>query len=748
MGEKKKYAMLLKKLRTLHASDKKFSVFGSNGHGYKLGKPLSWEQINPLEKKLKTSLPEEYKYFLKYAGSGGAGPYYGLIPLQENIEDQEIKKLASKSFWAPPSYKEVMRLFEKVRQRNYKKGHLKNYAKNKKEDAIFFPAPGILPLCSEGCGYYTGLVLNGKEKGNMWAYVDVGWIPLNKKNSYAYHDESGDLLGVEDKNSSDDYPSYYHYLLSAENKERIGFYDWYNTWLDNALAQIDGYIYPNKGVKNFKLYDTLETTISRVQKGYKIYENEGEKRIETKNMIFHFRKEVGYRLTRIDIVNDFKGHLSFDKKVVTTFHLGADLGKIGDIRIKKEAKNSYFLPDHPGSQFEVENDKISKISVFKEKKTENPDDKRYLLEKWIYVITKEIIEGKFDLDRARTTLEAMAKKRASVKSDRISKQLQKLTSQKNKPIGTLAEEIVMFFNDSPAKAWWNELTEEWQEIFKYILKIRKEPNQKDTEKMLKLEELECRTDNIRSQKLKNLEPLKALTKLEKIICSNMDISNLEPLKNLIRLKMLDCSVNPIKSLSPLYKLSDLRELQCANSKIISLQPLQKLKKLETIGANSCPIKSLKPVVKLHNLKKLELYNTKISSLDALKNLKNLEDLAISSTKIKNIRSLRTLKKLKKLLINNTSITSLDGIEDLTNLEILSLADTEIKTLTALRNLKNLKVLVLNGTKITSLEPLKNLPIEQLQCLQSKVPKKEVKSFKKTHPRCEVTASLAVPITYA
>ena len=54
-------------------------VFGAQGHGFRLGRVMSEDQLRSLEADLGLGLPEEYRSFLLLVGGGGAGPEYGLM---------------------------------------------------------------------------------------------------------------------------------------------------------------------------------------------------------------------------------------------------------------------------------------------------------------------------------------------------------------------------------------------------------------------------------------------------------------------------------------------------------------------------------------------------------------------------------------------------------------------------------------------------------------------------------------------
>ena len=85
-------------------------VFGSSQHQYRLNPVLSIEEVRQHDEKQGTRLPEEYVFFLTKVGNGGAGPYYGVYPLErieahlprEGLSGQPawISSTLSKETWA------------------------------------------------------------------------------------------------------------------------------------------------------------------------------------------------------------------------------------------------------------------------------------------------------------------------------------------------------------------------------------------------------------------------------------------------------------------------------------------------------------------------------------------------------------------------------------------------------------------------------------------------------------------------
>lgn len=92
---------------------------------------LSEEEIQSFERKHGITLPIEYRLFLQLVGNGGYGPYYGLLPLHDEIECIS---------------KEIL---------------------EKEEETEVFEGK-FLKLSHEGCGYFYGLALTGEEMGTIW----------------------------------------------------------------------------------------------------------------------------------------------------------------------------------------------------------------------------------------------------------------------------------------------------------------------------------------------------------------------------------------------------------------------------------------------------------------------------------------------------------------------------------------------------------------------------------------------------
>ncbi|PVD51273.1 SMI1/KNR4 family protein [Terrimonas sp.] len=200
------------KLYQLKKLDSNYSLFGSLKHRYHLNPPISSEKIEKFELRNKISLPNDYKEFLINVGNGGAGPFYGLEPLENALfEDLDYKD--------PMSLLDPSNLFLHTEPWNLnfkptldEKENIEEYELQLQEfEEIYFDSKqlnGVIAICNYGCGISLNLVVNGKEYGNIWTNDRV--------------------------NNNGIHPSY-----ELGNKGKITFLNWYELWLNNSLDKIE-----------------------------------------------------------------------------------------------------------------------------------------------------------------------------------------------------------------------------------------------------------------------------------------------------------------------------------------------------------------------------------------------------------------------------------------------------------------------------------------------------------------------------
>lgn len=206
------------KLDQLRSADPALTLFGSSAHKYRLGPTLPPEAISEWEKHMGVRLPDEYRQFVTHIGHGGAGPDYGLFPLDgRDPEDLTQPELTRKPFrwteafnpydWEDPcSQEDVWCDDEEDWQDEMVEA---DPAGGEGQEAqpprqIILGVPGALYIGHHGCGIRFILVVNGQSRGEVWRDAqneDAGVLP------------ECDGLG-----------------------RHLGFLDWYERWLDRGLA--------------------------------------------------------------------------------------------------------------------------------------------------------------------------------------------------------------------------------------------------------------------------------------------------------------------------------------------------------------------------------------------------------------------------------------------------------------------------------------------------------------------------------
>lgn len=192
------------RLAELRRKGKNRNIFGSEIHKYQLNERISEEEVTAFETNYSILLPHEYRRFLTEVGNGGAGPYYGLESLNNSLySDLDYKRpgeLLNPSI--PFTFVDAWNIaYEGDPEDDLAyEAHTDEYYSEKWET-------GILRVCNYGCGVSINLVVNGTEKGNMWA------------------DDRCNDGGV--------YPDLYF-----DQTERTTFLQWYSLWLDRSLAEL------------------------------------------------------------------------------------------------------------------------------------------------------------------------------------------------------------------------------------------------------------------------------------------------------------------------------------------------------------------------------------------------------------------------------------------------------------------------------------------------------------------------------
>ncbi len=268
--------------------------------------------------------------------------------------------------------------------------------------------------------------------------------------------------------------------------------------------------------------------------------------------------------------------------------------------------------------------------------------------------------------------------------------------------------------DEDLQNWWNELSYEWQTIFKKAI---------------------VSTDDSLT-----IKQLRKIVRLDKIYLSNNRfVTHLKPLTKLVGLKELNISNTQINDISPLRSLSQLELLNAENTIIEDLKPLQYADNIKSVLLYNTSVSDLTPIYEKINLETLDISDTKITSLSALSKAINLIELKAKGLEVSEIQSIMGCAKLEILDISSTGITELQGIESLENLVSLDISNTSIDELLPLKKLKYLQFLFAENTLIDDLSPLKSMPhLKRVFCDNAKLDEENVNAFSFNNPNVIIT----------
>ncbi|WP_440135037.1 SMI1/KNR4 family protein [Chitinophaga sancti] len=199
---KKQLERIKEKLRKAKNADKHYEVFGASSHEYVLHSPASENEVAAFEAQYGLTLPACYRAFLLEVGNGGdsyndsgAGPYYGIYKLGEDVEAYvESKYLKNDCLIYPGMTEEYW---------NSLVARLDPEAEDELSDEEYAAQMGkafggILPVGSQGCSSMHGMILNGPYAGKMVNLSEVWCKPI----------------------------------FTFENN----FLDWYERWLDEVVT--------------------------------------------------------------------------------------------------------------------------------------------------------------------------------------------------------------------------------------------------------------------------------------------------------------------------------------------------------------------------------------------------------------------------------------------------------------------------------------------------------------------------------
>ncbi|MCK0161376.1 SMI1/KNR4 family protein [Allomuricauda sp. F6463D] len=162
---------LKQKLQQAKETDNHYKVFGAGSHKYEMNGPISISKIIAFEQYYSVQLPECYKSFVLQIGNGGksflnsgSGPYFGIYPFGQNLDDLIYKNVENHLKKECALYPNITWTeWDKMTDPFYEED-ITDEDYNRLNGTLY---GGILPLGSQGCSFIHALVLNGPHKGRV-----------------------------------------------------------------------------------------------------------------------------------------------------------------------------------------------------------------------------------------------------------------------------------------------------------------------------------------------------------------------------------------------------------------------------------------------------------------------------------------------------------------------------------------------------------------------------------------------------
>lgn len=199
-------------LERCRAAKRRPKVFGAEAHRFNLNSVVRKSVVANFESKHGISLPEDYRRFITELGNGGAGPYYGVFKFREMDDCHTYQRwkendgfvgTLSKPFPHTKAWNDVPPFPEEQENESLYDADMDRFYK------IYWNPEnvnGAIPICHQGCAVRNWLIVTGPETGNVW----------------------------------EDLRSHQEGLKPAQltRKKRVTFLEWYNAWLQQAVAKL------------------------------------------------------------------------------------------------------------------------------------------------------------------------------------------------------------------------------------------------------------------------------------------------------------------------------------------------------------------------------------------------------------------------------------------------------------------------------------------------------------------------------
>jgi hypothetical protein len=144
--------------------------FGVASHRFEMNPPLDRRALRAFEQEHGVEIPADYRAFLLEVGNGGAGPYYGLFPL-ERWDDAsfDLGNDRPADYLSKPSPLEPEMAFDEDWVKKLTRPYEERYG-------------GAIAIGTQGCSYETLLIVSGEYRGSV-CYVDLDDQPPRFRDS-------------------------------------------------------------------------------------------------------------------------------------------------------------------------------------------------------------------------------------------------------------------------------------------------------------------------------------------------------------------------------------------------------------------------------------------------------------------------------------------------------------------------------------------------------------------------------------
>ncbi|WP_375577827.1 leucine-rich repeat domain-containing protein [Marivirga tractuosa] len=177
-------------------------------------------------------------------------------------------------------------------------------------------------------------------------------------------------------------------------------------------------------------------------------------------------------------------------------------------------------------------------------------------------------------------------------------------------------------------AWWTNLDETWQSIFKLQFPLSSIPTYKELHDLAAIKSIV-----IVDEEITDLSALSQFVYLQELYLERVGLENLESISAVKDVKILSIKESPLKDLEPLNQLYELEKLILDFTAVDNLKPIEEIQSLEHLSLAGTQIKNLKGIESIISLKYLDISSTQVRWIGKLELLDNLQEFICYNTRI-------------------------------------------------------------------------------------------------------------------